>query len=149
MQHSLEWFGVSKTKVNLEHDDAVGWLWRYDGAQFDLLIDDLFGHDEHEPVRAQALTPEWVARLAEVTSEHGIVVVNCIDRAELNRAKPFFKQAGFASGMVFCQARYDNNIGVFSRRELNAKQWLRSLSDSPLAHGAQKIARSSLRRKLW
>jgi len=144
-----EWFGIEAEHANLEHDDAVGWLWRYSGQPFDLLIDDLFGHDEHEPLRAQPLDNEWVGRLADMTAPNGILVVNCIDRAELNRSRALFKQVGFSSGVAFCQAQYDNVIGVFSRRELDLKQWNSALTDSQLSPSAQRIARSVLRRRLW
>jgi len=144
-----EWFGIEAEHAQLQHDDAVSWVWRYSGRPLDLLIDDLFGHDEHEPLRAQPLTEDWVARLAEITSDDGLLVVNCIDRAELNRARALFKQAGFSSAMSFCQAQYDNVIGIFSRGELNLKHWNAALSESQLSSGAQKIAREVLRRRLW
>jgi len=123
-----DWFGVRDEHATLIHDDAVGWLWRYDGEPFDLLIDDLFGHDEHEPVRAQALTQDWVNRLAELTSAAGLLVVNCIDRSELYQARARFKHAGFLHGTAFSQPQYDNHIGVFSRTELSSKLWLDSLT---------------------
>ncbi len=144
-----DWFGVTEDHATLVHDDAVGWLWRYDGEPFDLLIDDLFGHDEHEPIRAQSLTPEWVGRLSTLTSESGLLVVNCIDRAELNRARPHFRAAGFEHGTSFSQAQYDNHIGVFSRAELDQKLWLRALSESALPAHAIRTAKSVIRRKLW
>lgn len=144
-----DWFGVTEEHANLVHDDAVGWLWRYEGEPFDLVVEDLFGHDEHEPVRAQALTQEWVNRLAKVTSPEGILVVNCIDRRELNRARACFKQAGFEYGVSFSQAQYDNQIGVFSRTELNSKTWLAELEASDLPSHAVRVARGVIRRKLW
>ncbi len=144
-----DWFGVEEKLAELVHDDAVGWLWRYDGEPFDLLIDDLFGHDEHEPIRAQPLTQEWVNRLAEMTSDDGLLVVNCIDRAELHRARPHFRQAGFEFGMSFSQRQYDNHIGVFSRGLLDTKSWLSALAESSLPTHAIRTAKSVLRRKLW
>jgi len=144
-----DWFGVREEHATLLHDDAVGWLWRYDGEPFDLLIDDLFGHDEHEPVRAQALTQEWVNRLAELTSESGLLIVNCITRSELYRARPRFRHAGFEHGMSFSQPQYDNHIGVFSREELNPKLWLSALAETELPSQAIRTAKSVLRRKLW
>lgn len=144
-----DWFGVDEEHASLIHDDAVGWLWRYDGEPFDLLIDDLFGHDEHEPIRAQPLTQEWIDRLAEMTSDEGLLVVNCIDRAELHRARPSFRQAGFEYGMTFSQRQYDNHIGVFSRAELDPKVWLRALADTELPTHAIRTAKAVLRRRLW
>jgi len=144
-----DWFGVRDEHGTLQHDDAVSWVWRYEGEPFDLLIDDLFGHDEHEPVRAQPLTQEWVNRLAELTSENGLLVVNCIDRAELTRARPNFRHAGFNFGMTFSQTQYENRIGVFSRRELDPKVWLTALAETELPGHALKIAKSVVRRKLW
>ena len=144
-----DWFGVREEHATLVHDDAVGWLWRYDGEPFDLVIDDLFGHDEYEPIRAQALTQEWISRLAEVTSEEGLLIVNCINRSDLYRARPLFRQTGFEYGMSFSQPQYDNHIGVFSRAELNPKLWLASLTESKLPAHAIRTAKSVLRRKLW
>lgn len=144
-----DWFGVREEHATLVHDDAVGWLWRYDDGPFDLLIDDLFGHDDYEPVRAQSLTQDWVNRLAELTSDSGLLVVNCIDRSELYRARPKFRNAGFEHGVSFSQARYDNHIGVFSRSELDPKQWMASLTESKLPAHAIRTAKSVLRRRLW
>lgn len=144
-----DWFGVTEEHAALVHDDAVGWLWRYEDEPFDLVVDDLFGHDEHEPLRAQPLTQEWVERLAAVTSPDGLLVVNCIDRGELHKARANFKQAGFEYGMSFSQAQYDNHIGVFSRTELNTKVWLTELDNSELPAHAIRVAKSVIRRKLW
>jgi len=144
-----DWFGVTEEHATLVHDDAVGWLWRHEGEAFDLLVDDLFGHDEFEPVRAQVLTQEWIDRLALMTSSEGILVVNCIDRRELHRARPYFKRAGFEYGMSFSQAQYDNHIGVFSRAELSEKYWLSELNACGLPAHTVRIAKSVIRRKLW
>ncbi len=144
-----DWFGVEPHHATLVHDDAVGWLWRYEGEPFDVLIDDLFGHDEYEPIRAQPLNREWVDRLAEVTSANGLLIVNCIDRTELQRARPHFRQAGFEYGTSFSQRQYDNCIGVFSRNELNPKDWLHALQSTELPSHAIRTAKSVIRRKLW
>jgi len=144
-----DWFGVTDEHGKLIHDDAVGWLWRYDGEPFDLVIDDLFGHDEHEPIRAQTLTQEWIDRLAEVTASDGLLVVNCIDRSELYRARSNFRAAGFEHGVSFSQAQYDNHIGVFSRAELDHKVWQAALMGTELPAHAIRIAKAVVRRRLW
>lgn len=143
-----EWFDVTSDAVSLIHADAIDWLHLYDGPGFDLIIDDLFGHDGGEPVRACALETQWLSLLRSRLNTGGLLVVNCINSRELLDALPFIGAAGFSSGYRWHLPTYENIIGVFSDHTLHARQWSRHLELSALPAKAQRQARSIVRRPL-
>ena len=134
--------------MSLIHADAIDWLHLYDGPGFDLIIDDLFGHDGGEPVRACALETQWLSLLRSRLTTGGLLVVNCINSRELLDALPFIGAAGFSSGYRCHLPTYENIIGVFSDHTLHARQWSRHLELSALPAKAQRQARSIVRRPL-
>lgn len=142
------WFGVEDVRVSLIEDDAIAWLQRYAGEPFDMVIDDLFGHDSGEPVRARALTPEWVSLLRTHTAANGLVVVNCVKQIELTEAAPSFRDEGFRHARRWSLPGYENAIGVFSAAELIPRDWSRRLDESGLSTPMLRQARIIVRRPL-
>jgi len=82
------WFGVNDPRVQLVHDDAIAWVQQYDGPAFDIIIDDLFGHDAGEPLRAIELNAFWLEPLLRHLSHSGLLIANCVSSRELNHALP-------------------------------------------------------------
>ena len=78
-----QYFGLKMDGVTLTCADAIDWVYQYKGPAFDLVIDDLFGEEDGEPVRAAPLTKRWLKKLNKMTSPDGVLVVNCVDWAEL------------------------------------------------------------------
>lgn len=142
------WFGINSKKISIVNADAIDWLHNYEGEGFDLVIDDLFGHDDNEPMRAQPLNSKWVTALKRVLNADGIVVTNCITRGELVQAAPVFSRAGFVQGYRWSLPEYENAIGVFFTRPVQANEWLHNLEASSLSPAMKRAARWVIRRSL-
>lgn len=141
-------FGVDDKRVSLQHDDAIQWLASYSGAPFDLIIDDLFGHDEGEPLRACKLTTIWTDLLQQHLSQEGLLVVNCVDSKELKNSLSEFADSGFRYGYRWTLQAYENAIGVLSNEPIHARDWSKNLELSGLNAASQRQARAITRRPL-
>ena len=144
------WFGVrdGAKGVTLVEGDAVAWLRGRSGEPFDVVVDDLFGHDAGEPVRARELTPDWIGLLRASVTDTGLAVVNCVDGRELKAAAPAFADEGFRHARRWSQTGYENAIGVFSAAPLVPREWSRRLEGSALAAPMRRRARAIARRPL-
>lgn len=142
------WFGVNDTRVSLVHADAIRWLANYSGPPFDLIIDDLFGHEEGEPVRACEFTPSWTALLRSHLASQGLLVVNCVSSKELKQALFTLSDSGFGYGYRWSLQAYENAIGVLSNTPVHARDWSRNLESVGLDAAAQRQARAITRRPL-
>lgn len=148
LQIARDWFDVGGDEVSLIHADAIEWVQAYAGPPFDLIIDDLFGHEAGEPVRACALTDQWLACLRQHLRSQGLLVTNCVDSKELREALPAIGASGFRYGYRWHLPTYENCIGVFSDTALHARQWSRHLENSALSAAAQRQARCIVRRPI-
>jgi len=142
------WFGIDDERVQLIHADAISWLSRYNGLPFDLIIDDLFGHDEGQPVRAAPLTSEWIDLMRLHLVDSGLLIVNSVDARQLKTAASTFADSGFQHGYRWTLPGYENAIGVFSQQSLQAREWSRHLEQSELGTSAQRQARATVRRPM-
>lgn len=142
------WFGVTSKKISITHADAIDWVNTYDGEGFDLVIDDLFGHENNEPMRVQPLNTQWVENLKRLINTDGILVTNCITRSELIQAVPVFSRAGFVQGYRWSIPEYENAIGVFFTSPVQVGAWLHNLEASTLSHEMKRAARWVIRRSL-
>jgi spermidine synthase len=127
-------FGVRGKGVRLVRADAVEWLRGYRGAPFDLVVDDLFGDADGQPVRAVAADRHWSALLLSHLAPHGVVVVNFPTRQELEasalRAEPRIR-ACFASAFRLSTAQNDNAVGAFCRAPATPRQLRERLRRTP------------------
>jgi len=145
---ATRWFGVTDPRVSLVHADAIQWLANYDGPPFDLIIDDLFGHDQGEPMRACELTFSWTDLLRTHLVSTGLLVVNCVNSKELKQASLALVDAGFRYGYRWSLPVYENAIGVLSNAPVHARDWSRHLEEVGLDASAQRQARAIMRRPL-
>ncbi|WP_169727417.1 spermidine synthase [Granulosicoccus antarcticus] len=145
---ATRWFGVTDDRVELIHADAIEWLANYSGEPYDLIIDDLFGHSEGEPLRACPLTSNWVEQLRSNLTAKGLLIVNCVTAHELKQALPVFSDSGLRHGFRWTLPAYENAIGVLSQESLQARQWSRQLEDTGLDNATQRQARATIRRPL-
>ncbi len=144
-----QWFGLdSEDNIDLVHDNAIQWIDHYSDHPFDIIIDDLFGHSEGEPVRACKLEADWLERLRGNLVSDGLLVVNCINAKQLSEAIPCFDDAGFRFGYRWSMPAYENVIATVSAASLHARQWSRHLEASQLNTAAQRQARSIARRPI-
>ena len=127
-------FGVRGKGVRLVGADAVQWLQAYRGEPFDLLVDDLFGDSDGEPVRAVVADRRWSTLMLRHLSPHGILVVNFPDRQELESSALLCQpriRARFASVFRLSTAQNDNAVGVFCRAHATARQLRERLKRTP------------------
>lgn len=143
-----KWFGIDDERVELIHDNAIDWLANHDGEPFDLIIDDLFGHSEGEPLRACALTTHWVEQLQQNLCAGGLLVVNCVNSHELKQALPVFADCGLRHGYRWTLPAYENAIGVLCQQSLQAREWSRQLEITLPGAALQRQARAIIRRPL-
>ena len=141
-------FGVDDPRVTLHHQDAIQWLANYTGPPFDLIIDDLFGHDEGEPLRACELTSTWTDLLRHHLTEAGLLVVNCVDSKELKNALPELADSGFRYGYRWTLQAYENAIGVLGNDPIHARDWSKNLELTGLGAASQRQVRAITRRPM-
>ena len=106
-------FGVAKAMAQLHVADAVQWVGEYRGPKFDMIIEDLFGEKEGEPVRAVSADIEWCRRLGKLLTPEGMLVMNFIDRAEMRHSECLNRHnlaRNFKSAFQLTRPLYENII---------------------------------------
>lgn len=117
LQVARDYFELNHSDIVLYEDDAQAWLQRYQGPPFDMIIDDLYGHHNGEPVRAIALDENWCQLLQQNLAEDGVLVVNTVAWKELKNSALMNGAATpeFATAFRFVTPTCDNAIGAFFR----------------------------------
>ena len=131
LQIARRWFGLSKFgNVSLRCADVRDWLEQYNGAGFDIVIDDLFGHAGAETERSVAIDRYWSGQLASVLSPEAVLITNTVSLGEQqaikNVLKPVIDGADASTGNSKPRPRitagyslrhplYDNQIMVLHR----------------------------------
>lgn len=127
-------FGIGGDAVALHAADARAWVEDYHGPKFDLIIDDLYGDEKGEPVRAVPATVRWWDALLQHLSPEGALVVNFVSLAELTRSAFFHSRRmarRFPAAFRFTLHHYDNAVGAFLRREATSMELHRNLAATP------------------
>lgn len=118
------YFGITSKMAKLVQADAIEWLENYSGPAFDLIIEDLFGEQDGEPVRAVKANKNWVEQLHGHLNPEGILVMNFTSRSDLKNcaAVSYKKISGlFKSSFQFTLPSYDNAIGAFLKKPVSSK----------------------------
>lgn len=113
------YFGITSKLAQLVEADAIEWLENYTGPPFDLIIDDLFGEKDGEPVRAIKANKGWFEKLNSHLSPEGILVMNFISSNDLkNCAAVSYKKtaAHFRASFQLSLSHYENAIGAFLKK---------------------------------
>ena len=113
------YFGITNKLAQLVEADAIEWLENYSGPPFDMIIDDLFGEQDGEPVRAIKANKTWFEKLNSHLSPEGLLVMNFVSNNDLKNcaAVSYKKIAGlFSSTFQFTLSHYDNAIGAFLKK---------------------------------
>lgn len=117
-------FNVSSKRIVLHRADAIDWVQAWQGEPFDLVVDDLFGDHEGEPVRAIDAKPRWFQRLLKVLAPQGVLVMNFPTGEALRQCayctSPAVRRR-FAAAYAFTVSRYQNAVGAFLRE--SAELW--------------------------
>ncbi len=127
-------FQVEEPNVSLVEGDAVAWVRRYRGPPFDLVIDDLFGESDGEPVRTIAADRDWMALLGGLLGPAGTLVMNFDSRAGLRQCA-YFHEPGirrqFQTAFQLTTRLYENHIGAFLRGSASRQDLLDELQTYP------------------
>ncbi|MDH3638830.1 MAG: oxidoreductase [Gammaproteobacteria bacterium] len=127
-------FKAAGAGVLLQQDDARTWIKDYSGPPFDLVIDDLFGADKGEPVRAVEADAAWFRVLLRRVSAGGTLAINFGDGAEFERCG-YFSDARirncFRSAFKTTLPKNENLVGVFARKVVSASRLRRNLLATP------------------
>ncbi len=137
LQVAREWFGVTEEHATLVEADAIAWLRCYRGERFDLIIDDLFGEEEGEPVRAIELDKAWSHDLLRPLANEGMVIVNSLERKALRAAG--FMGDRRVNRRYRCQLdEYQNCVGVFLTGTADNRSWRQRVLEHVALNPAQK-----------
>lgn len=117
-------FGITSKHVQLVQADAVKWLDNYSGPPFDMIIEDLFGEQDGEPLRAVKANKAWFQKLNSHLKPEGVLVMNFISANDLkNCAAVSYKKisAIFTSMFKFTLTHYDNAVGAFLKMPVTSQ----------------------------
>lgn len=127
-------FGIDKKTARLVCADAIQWLKDYDGPPFDMIIDDLFGEEQGEGVRAAPLTAQWFRLLDKNLSPHGLAVINLISRKSLHESAYFSNTATrrrFPGAYSLTLPQFHNIISAFLKQDATPAALRKRISDIP------------------
>ncbi len=80
------YFGLNDPRVTLHHADARDFIAR-SRAQYDYVLDDVFGELNGEPERAIPFDADWAARVTARVAKGGVLVVNNAGEHEATRGQ--------------------------------------------------------------
>ena len=102
--------------------DAVEWVYETDEvAQFDYILDDLYGEEDGLPIRCAPMDVKWCQRLAELVRPGGMLVFNMVEPRKVPHLalyKDVKLKKRFPHSMVFKMEGYENRIVVFCEEAL-------------------------------
>jgi len=134
IQIARRFFGIKPSVANLIQADGVEWLKNYRGPRYDMIIDDMFGEENGEPLRATELDYRWLSTLRKHLSKDGVLVLNTLSSKDLKQAA-CFTSAGlsrsFKSAYQLHDPDYYNAIGAVFRRSVNARDFRKRLKQHP------------------
>lgn len=138
------YFDVKGRHIELVEADARQWLEDYRGPKFDLIVDDLFGEQDGEPVRVFAADRHWMTALKNRLTGSGVLVMNFDSTIGFNSAACFHTTSVnrfFPSVYRFTTPRYENIIGAFFRKPVEKQQLYNHLSQYPALNMERKSCR--------
>lgn len=116
-------FAVNHPQDVLLEADARRFVSAYQGPRFDVVIDDIFGEVEGEPVKAIALDDQWCQQLLRMLAADGLLISNFTHSRALKQSAPFHTcKSHFAERWQLQIAGYENAIGAFYRRADASRQ---------------------------
>jgi spermidine synthase len=125
-------FGITNKFAHLVQADAVKWLDDYSGPPFDMIIDDLFGEQDGEPLRAVKANKAWFEKLNSHLSPEGVLVMNFISSGDLKNcaAVSYKKISGlFISSFQFTLTHYVNAVGAFLKKPATSQELRKNINN--------------------
>ncbi len=131
-----KFFGLKGKQMEIIQADAISWVKRYRGLPFDIIIDDLFGEQEGEPVRVIEATDAWLNDLSRLLTDHGMLIMNFISSQQLRNSALLSDkklsskkwQRVFKMAYRFMTPLYENQIGAFLKTAQKKNQWRKHIS---------------------
>lgn len=137
-------FKVNYSNTELLQADAIQWVNKQAAKKrpprFDLIIDDLYGEKDGEPMRAIEANADWVKQSCQLLAKDGLLVTNFVSRREMRDSyvsKASRKTSGFKSSYRFENPNYENVIVASSRQNNTRREFRKHLL-------AQKLLRTQL-----
>ena len=128
LQVARKFFALNRKNVSLINADAQAWVekevQRDTIDKYDIIIDDVFGEENGDPVRAIPATGPWMLKLAKLLNQNGVLICNFPDRVELRESGYFTNkqvQRVFRSAFQFTAPYNENAVGVFVRKHAHKK----------------------------
>ena len=138
------YFGVKQTNIKLIQADAIKWVKSYRGQQFDLIIDDLFGEKDGEPVRAIEADVSWFNVLTKLLTNDGCLVTNFVSSRELKNCA-YFKNStvhrNYKTAFKLSAPGYENAIGAFLKISAATHILKKNLVETPKLNPTLKTSR--------
>ena len=109
-----------------------------------MIVEDLFGDEEGEPVRAVDLDAAWFRKLNKLLSKDGILVTNFVSSRQMRNCAYFTDERTkkhFKSAFQFVAPHYENVIGAFLKKESNQRELKNNLTETPLLNPTLKSCR--------
>jgi len=141
LEVARRFFGVDDKIAELHQAEAVAWLKQYAGPPFDMIIEDLFGEQNGEPVRAVKADINWCNVLSRHLTRDGVLVMNFIDIAEMRQSECLTRQhlaKCFKSVFQFTLPLYENVIVALLKTEADSRTLHKHLRKCSELDSAQK-----------
>ena len=135
-------FAIDKASAKLIQADAIKWLNEYQGPGFDMIIDDLFGEKDGEPVRVAKANKQWMSLLHQHLNPEGLLVMNFIDPKDLKNsaALSYRKITGlFSSIFQFTLSHYVNAVGAFLKIPATSQQLRNTIKKNKALSSSRKL----------
>jgi spermidine synthase len=149
-----EWFGLAESGAGLHRADAARWVEDHAGERFELIVDDLFGEDDGEPLRPVGLDDAaWWMRLADMLTPGGVLVVNHVFEddlfdSDLCQDDAFVER--FPAAVYFTCDTYANAACALMTTPISLQSFRARLAAHPaLATAAAKRLQRFRIRELW
>lgn len=130
---AVDCFAIGGPDLKLVHDDAVGWLARYRGPSFDLIIEDLCGAGRDGAARSVPADTEWFRRLGARLGPGGILVMNFLGLDDL-RASAYSHDntvsSTYARAYQLTTPCYENRVAAFLTERSSARDLRRNLRNA-------------------
>ena len=141
LEVARRFFGVDDKVAELHQAEAVEWLAQYDGPPFDMIIEDLFGEQNGEPVRAVKADSNWCNALSRHLARDGVLVMNFIDIPEMRQSLCLTRQylaKRFKAVFQFSLPLYENVIVALLKTEADSRTLQKHLRKYTELDEAQK-----------
>jgi spermidine synthase len=128
------YFDVKPSMANLICADGIDWLNNYTGPRYDMIIDDMYGEEDGEPIRATKLNYRWLSTLRKHLNPNGVMVLNTMSSRELKQAACFTHASlskSFRSAYQLYLPVYHNAVGAVFRQPAYARDLRKRLSQYP------------------